>query len=73
MINILSGKFVVKEFIQKDAKPEAIAGEIEKIVMDKLYYQTMQNNFQQIKEYLGSGGAALRAAEMIDEHLRRRH
>ncbi len=41
LINILSGKEVVKEFVQAAADPKAIAGEMEKILTDADYRNVM--------------------------------
>lgn len=65
LTNILAEKFVNKEFIQKEAGPILIAGEIEKIIKDKSYRTAMIEDFRNIKEILGANGASKRAAEYI--------
>ncbi|NOT84709.1 MAG: lipid-A-disaccharide synthase [Methylococcaceae bacterium] len=67
--NIMAGKAVVKELIQQDATPEALAAEVDKILTDADYRQNMCAELQQIKQQLGQGGGsknmALLALEML--------
>ena len=70
--NILRGKGVVREFIQDEATPENIAGEIQKIVDDAEYQATMRKELAAVRETLGhlegSIELARLAARMIQEH-----
>lgn len=65
IVNILENKVLVKEFIQSDARPENIFGEIRKIATDEGYFEKYRENFAKIRQMLGSSGAAARAAEII--------
>lgn len=65
LVNILAGKQIIREFIQKDAKPEIIFSEIEKIILDKEYSNNITESFSEIRSYLGNSGASKRAAELI--------
>jgi lipid-A-disaccharide synthase len=67
MVNIIAGKKVVPEFIQNDANPENIASEIYDILSDTLRMDTIKRELSQIREKLGSPGAAARAAELAYE------
>lgn len=50
--NIIANKPVVKELIQQDATPENIAKEIEKIMEDQNYHETMLMELTNIKKSL---------------------
>jgi lipid-A-disaccharide synthase len=67
--NIVAGKLIVKEFIQQDAQPEAIASEIDRILTDDAYQSRMRNNLREVKEKLGKGGGSERLAQVADEML----
>jgi lipid-A-disaccharide synthase len=67
MVNIIAGKKVVPEFIQNDANPENIANEIYDILSNTPRMDTMKRDLSQIREKLGSPGAAARAAELAYE------
>jgi lipid-A-disaccharide synthase len=67
--NIVAGKSIVKEFIQHEATAENLAAEVERILTDKVYSETMQENLTEVKQRLGQGGGsknmALLALEML--------
>lgn len=65
MPNILAEKEVVKEFIQYDATPAALAAELERLVFNEEARQQMQEVFSSIRTNLGGKGASKRAAEKI--------
>lgn len=65
--NILSGKEVVVELIQKRATAENIFSEIKKILMDNGYRQEMILNLSRIKEIMGERTASVRVASMVGE------
>ena len=65
LVNILAKKFVVKEFIQSEAKPELIGQNIINIVQSPDLYSQLQSEFLTIKNELGGGGAAQNAAAEI--------
>ncbi len=70
LVNILSKQFIVKEFIQQDAKPELIAKDIIDIVRDRNRYADIQSAFAKIKSELGAAGAAETAANEIVKSLK---
>ncbi|MDD1617573.1 MAG: lipid-A-disaccharide synthase [Methylococcaceae bacterium NSP1-2] len=67
--NIVAGKSIVKEFIQHEATADNLAAEVERILTDQDYRETMQGNLQDVKQRLGQGGGsknmALLALEML--------
>ena len=67
LVNILSGREVVKELIQAKATAGNIFSEIKKILRDDKYRQEMIVNLNRIKEIMGKKTASARVAGMIGE------
>ena len=67
--NIIAGKSVVKEFIQYQATPQNLAGEILHILGDKHYAGQIQADLQQVKIKVGEGGGSENMAELVLEML----
>lgn len=69
--NIVAGKRIVKEFIQHEATAEVLAAEVEQILTDATYRETMRENLTVVKQQLGEGGGsknmAMLALEMLGE------
>jgi lipid-A-disaccharide synthase len=69
--NIVAGKRIVKEFIQHEATAEVLAAEVEQILTDATYGETMRENLTVVKQQLGEGGGsknmAMLALEMLGE------
>lgn len=65
IINILSKKFVVKEFVQREANPELILNNIKEIINNPDKYHSIQNEYKKIRQILGGEGASKRAASII--------
>jgi lipid-A-disaccharide synthase len=67
--NIVAGKSIVKEFIQHEATANNLAAEIEQILTNQDYRETMRENLRDVKQRLGQGGGsknmALLALEML--------
>ena len=62
LCNIVAGRSLVKELLQDQATPEAIAAEITRILLDETYREKMVADLESIREKLGGGGAAARTA-----------
>lgn len=69
LVNIVAGKGIVKEFLQYQAKPGAIAAEIQRIMDDADYRNTMQAELKQVREKLGKPGGVENMAELVLEML----
>jgi len=71
LVNLIAGRKIVPELIQKDAGAEAIAREAEAILSDTRRRDAMRKDLAGIRSLLGSPGAADRAAalacELLDE------
>jgi lipid-A-disaccharide synthase len=63
--NILAGRNVVTEFIQDSATPPNISGEILDILKDTEKRNGIISGYREIRDGLGPGGAAERAAEAV--------
>lgn len=64
MVNILSGRSIVKELIQDDFTPRKAADEIERLMSDE-YREDILKGMKASVDMLGQGGAARNAAEAI--------
>ncbi|MBI4698515.1 MAG: lipid-A-disaccharide synthase [Nitrospirae bacterium] len=67
LVNILSGKEVVRELIQKDATSEKIFSELKRIITDDVYRQEMTSNLQKIKNIMGGKTASGRVASIVGQ------
>lgn len=67
LANIVAGREVVKEFIQQQATPAAIAQEIGAILSDDDYNRNMRSGLATIQQRMGEGGCAERVARMVSE------
>lgn len=67
LVNILSGREVVTELLQKRANPEDIIKELKKIIFDTNYREEMLSYYRLIKEPFSGKRASKRVAEIIME------
>ncbi|MDK2846826.1 MAG: lipid-A-disaccharide synthase [Desulfuromonadales bacterium] len=70
LANIVAGREVVREFIQDDAMPKRIAGEIDTILSQTGYNRAMRDGLAVVRQRLGEGGCAARVARMVSEMIR---
>lgn len=63
--NILLKKTVVKEFIQREATPKAVAGAILKMMQNPKLLKDMRKQLLEVRSFLGEKGAYKRAAHTI--------
>ena len=70
MVNLLAGRTVVPELIQKDFTPGRVAAEVERLLHDAGARETMRAGFEAVRSRLGAGGAARRAAAAVAEMIR---
>ena len=69
MPNLLAGKEVVPEFIQHEARPDAIVNAVRLLMDDSPARDRMISDFDTIIAKLGGTGASERAAQIILEEL----
>ncbi|HPI20173.1 MAG TPA: lipid-A-disaccharide synthase [Candidatus Kapabacteria bacterium] len=65
LVNILSKKKVISEYIQKDINPKIMVTEIVEILNNQDKYIYIQNEFSKIRKMLGESSASEKAAEII--------
>ncbi len=70
--NIVAGERVVKELIQDEATPAAIAAEIGRILHDGAYRVAIREKLAGVRAKLGNGGCSARLAEVAVNMLERR-
>ncbi|MGH9678422.1 MAG: lipid-A-disaccharide synthase, partial [Candidatus Acidiferrales bacterium] len=65
MVNLIAGKPVVPEFVQKDFTPERVAAEAIRLLDSPEACEEMKRGFTEVRARLGPPGAIDRAAEII--------
>jgi len=69
MVNILAGRSLAPELIQRKANPQRIASEAWRLLKDKGKREEMRRGLLEVKEELGKPGAYLKAAQIVNEVL----
>jgi len=69
MVNIMSKKEVIKEFVQFKARPEIIAEGSLEILKDQKRINRIKEDLTSIRDNLGSPGASSKAAKIILEEI----
>ncbi len=64
LINLIAGKKVAKELIQRELSPQSVAAELSRL-LDPEHNAAARDELRAAAEKLGSGGASRRAAEAI--------
>ena len=65
MVNLIAGRRVVPEFVQKDFTPERLANEVIRLLDSTEARAEMRRGLAEIREKLGPPGAIDRAADLI--------
>ncbi|NLE65637.1 MAG: lipid-A-disaccharide synthase [Elusimicrobia bacterium] len=71
LVNIISGRKIVEELLQKDCTAERIAKETARILEDAAYRDTMKRDLKTLRDLLGETGASRRAAVVVLEELKK--
>ena len=69
LVNIVAGKRVVPELVQKDSTPEKMAEAVAKMLTEPQYYAQMREDLADVRARLGNAGASMRAAAIVRELL----
>ncbi|MCW9047167.1 MAG: lipid-A-disaccharide synthase [Gammaproteobacteria bacterium] len=69
LVNIVAEKYIIKEFLQFDAKPQLIADEINLILDNESYRNNMIKELNTVQNKLGKTGGINNMAELILEML----
>jgi lipid-A-disaccharide synthase len=65
MVNLIAGREVVPELIQKDFTPEKVAAATLRLLRDSLVTAAMRAELAEVRRKLGPPGAVQRAADAI--------
>jgi lipid-A-disaccharide synthase len=69
LVNIVAGKRIVPELIQKDSTPVNMANAITALLSDPLHLQQIRTDLIGVRARLGDVGASARAASVVREFL----
>jgi lipid-A-disaccharide synthase len=64
LCNIVAGETVVRELIQDQANPTAIAAEVGTLLIDHTYHAEIVRKLSEVREKLGRGGASVNVASI---------
>lgn len=64
LCNIVAGETVVRELIQDEANPAAIAAEVSTLLTDHGYHSAIAGKLGEVRSKLGRGGASANAARL---------
>jgi lipid-A-disaccharide synthase len=65
LVNIVAQQAVVRELLQGDANPEAVARELQRLLDDEEYRATIGAGLQTVRRNLGTGNGARNMAELV--------
>jgi len=65
LVNLVAGREIVPELIQKDVNPKRISEEALRILRDPFFRQQMTESMVEVRKNLGDPGAAQRAAGIV--------
>ena len=65
LVNLIMDKEVVKELIQQECNPTQIREEVERLVSDETYRKNVIENYNNLEEILGGGGASRKVAQSL--------
>ncbi|MCO4292559.1 lipid-A-disaccharide synthase [Solitalea sp. MAHUQ-68] len=69
LVNLIVDKLVVKELIQDDCNEKNLKAELDSILNDEQYRNTMLQNYDELDQQMGEPGASERTAKLIMEYL----
>ena len=65
LVNIMSGGQGVKEFLQKDARPDKIMAELRELIGNPVYREDMLSRFRAVKAAFEGKSASRRVSELV--------
>lgn len=70
LVNVVAGKRIVPEFIQKEADPERIREAVAVLLRDPARRERMKSEFAAVRAKLGEPGSSVRTARILFEMIR---
>ncbi|HBX46033.1 MAG TPA: lipid-A-disaccharide synthase, partial [Porphyromonadaceae bacterium] len=70
LVNLIAGKEVVKELFAVFFSERNIQKELDLLLNDDAYRQTMLGNYEEMRQFVGGPGASDRAAAVIVDAIR---
>ncbi|HYU32658.1 MAG TPA: lipid-A-disaccharide synthase [Thermoanaerobaculia bacterium] len=70
LVNLVLGRKLIPELLQRNARPEQIAAEAEQILTDDGERERIRKGLAELRDRLGEGGASRRAAHEVAAFLR---
>jgi len=65
LVNLVAGKEIARELLQKDVNPERITEEALRLLKDPVLYEKTIESMAEVRQSLGEPGAASRAARIV--------
>lgn len=65
LVNLIMGREVVKELIQKECNPDKIRAELNRLLNDEAYKKQLISDYDALQEKLGGGGASKKVAQSL--------
>lgn len=65
LVNLIMNKPVVKELVQNDLTAENISAELNRLLNDTTYRNTILNEYNELVKHLGGSGASLKLAQQL--------
>jgi len=69
LVNLIMDKEIVKELIQHDLTEQNLRTELNKILTEGEYLNNLRENYKDLKQKLGGGGASKKVAELMINYL----
>jgi lipid-A-disaccharide synthase len=70
LVNLILDKLLVKELIQSECNPSALAQEIDQLLHNQPYRNQLQAGYKALRDRLGGPGASARAASLLSNFLK---
>lgn len=65
LVNLVAGRSIVREFIQKEATADRLTQEALRLLRDRAAYDEMKRGLREVRELLGEPGASRRTAQVV--------
>lgn len=72
LVNLIAAKPVIQELIQRDANPESVRVELQKLLFDESYRAVMKAEYETLYRILDTGSASRNTARLLVNDLRQR-